>query len=199
MTIKQILITSLLLPLLVVSSAFIPDTAKAQTETGAGRQFPTPGLPDRRTGACPHLPECDEILTDEFVMSPEEKKAALKNCSAEGCTRMGLGVHRKEKGAIQGYAIITEEIGKFHPFTFVVGVDMDGEITNIAVLVYRETRRRDCQKRFLSVSREILRKSGIQDQQGYYQYYRSYHVRAVYVCEGVRKVIAVINEYYLER
>ena len=103
----------------------------------------------------------------------------------------------KKKGTIQGYAIITEEIGKFHPFTFIVGVDMDGEITNIAVLIYRESRGGEiAKKRFLyqfmgksfknpiRINKDIINITGAT-------------MSVQYMCAGVRKVLAVINEYYL--
>ena len=141
MTIKQILITSLLLPLLVVSNAFISDTVKAQTETETADNFQLQTYLTEDPALALVFPECDEILTDEFVMFPEEKRSLEKLLSRrmyENGFRVYIG---KKDGAIQGYAILTEEIGKFHPFTFIiVGVDMDGKITNIAVLVYRESR-----------------------------------------------------------
>jgi thiamine biosynthesis lipoprotein ApbE/Na+-translocating ferredoxin:NAD+ oxidoreductase RnfG subunit len=38
-----------------------------------------------------------------------------------------------------GYAVVTDEIGKFQPITFLVGARPDGKITGIAVMVYRES------------------------------------------------------------
>ena len=197
MTIKQILITSLLLPLLVVSSAFIPDTAKAQTEQEPADNFQLQAYLTEEQALALVFPECDEIVTDEFVMTPEEKNSLEKLLSRrlyEDGFRAYIG---KKKGAIQGYAIITEEIGKFHPFTFVVGVDMDGEITNIAVLVYRESRGGEiAKKRFLyqflgkslknpiRINKDIINITGAT-------------MSVQCMCAGVRKVIAVINEYYL--
>jgi len=197
MTIKQILITSLLLPLLVVSSAFIPDTVTAQTETEPADNFQLQAYLTEEQALALVFPECDEIVTDEFVMSPEEKSSLEKLLSRrlyEDGFRAYIG---KKKGAIQGYAIITEEIGKFHPFTFVVGVDADGKITNIAVLVYRESRGGEiAKKRFLyqfmgkslknpvRINKDIINITGAT-------------MSVQYMCAGVRKVLAVINEYYL--
>ena len=197
MTIKQILITSLLLPLLVVSSAFIPDTVTAQTETEPADNFQLQAYLTEEQALALVFPECDEIVTDEFVMSPEEKSSLEKLLSRrlyEDGFRTYIG---KRDGSIQGYAIITEEIGKIHPFTFVVGVDMEGEITNIAVLVYRESRGGEiARKRFLyqflgksfknpiRINKEIINITGAT-------------MSVQYVCAVVRKVLAVINEYYL--
>jgi len=143
------------------------------------------------------FPECDDILTDEFVLSPEEKNSLEKLLSRrlyEDGFRTYIG---KRDGAIQGYAIITEEIGKFHPFTFIVGVGTDGKITNIAVLVYRESRGGEiAKKRFLyqfmgksfknpiRINKDIINITGAT-------------MSVQYMCAGVRKVLVVINEYYL--
>ena len=197
MTIKQILITSLLLSLLVVSSAFVPDMATAQTETEPADNFQLQTYLTEEQALALVFPECDEIVTDEFVMTPEEKSSLEKLLSRrlyEDGFRTYIG---KRDGAIQGYAIITEEIGKFHPFTFVVGVGTDGKITNIAILVYRESRGGEiAKKRFLyqfmgrsfknpiRINKDIINVTGAT-------------MSVQCMCAGVRKVLGVINEYYL--
>ena len=42
--------------------------------------------------------------------------------------------------ALLGYSVVTEEIGKYRPITFMVGVDTDFRVRGAAVLVYRESR-----------------------------------------------------------
>ena len=79
MTIKQILITSLLLSLLVVSSAFMPDTSKAQTETEPADNFQLQTYLTEEQALALVFPECDEIVADEFIMTPEEKRKMDKN------------------------------------------------------------------------------------------------------------------------
>ncbi|HHT9136897.1 MAG TPA: FAD:protein FMN transferase, partial [Candidatus Wunengus sp. YC60] len=197
MTIKHILITSLLLPLLIVSSAFIPDTAKAQTETEPADNFQLQTYLTEEQALALVFPECNEIITDEFIMTPEEKSSLEKLLSRrlyEDGFRTYIG---KKDGYIQGYAIITEEIGKFHPFTFVVGVGTDGKISNVAILVYRESRGGEiAKKRFLyqfmgksfknpiRINKDIINITGAT-------------MSVQCMCAGVRKVIAVINEYYI--
>ncbi|MDO8141505.1 MAG: FMN-binding protein, partial [Candidatus Brocadiales bacterium] len=197
MTIKHILITSLLLPLLIVSIAFIPDTAKAQTETEPADNFQLQTYLTEEQALALVFPECNEIITDEFIMTPEEKSSLEKLLSRrlyEDGFRTYIG---KKNGAIQGYAIITEEIGKFHPFTFIVGVNPDGEISNVAILVYRESRGGEiAKKRFLyqfmgksfknpvRINKDIINITGAT-------------MSVQCMCAGVRKVLGVINEYYL--
>jgi Na+-translocating ferredoxin:NAD+ oxidoreductase RnfG subunit len=40
--------------------------------------------------------------------------------------------------ALDGYAIIIEEIGKHRPITFIVGVGPNGRVSDVAVMAYRE-------------------------------------------------------------
>ena len=103
----------------------------------------------------------------------------------------------KKGGVLQGYAIITEELGKFHPFTFIVGVQPDGKINNLAILVYRESRGGEiAKKRFLyqfvgksfknpiRINKDIINITGAT-------------MSVQWMCAGVRKALAVISEYYL--
>ena len=43
-------------------------------------------------------------------------------------------------GSLRGYTVITEEIGKYRPITFMVGVSPEFRVRGAAVLVYRESR-----------------------------------------------------------
>src|SRR3989304_2874106 len=143
------------------------------------------------------FPDCDRILTDELILTAEEK-GNLEKLLNRRLFEDGFKVYAGEKdGVIKGDAVVTEEIGKFHPFTFIVGVKLDGEINNIAVLVYRESRGGEIvKKRFLyqfigksfkdpiRINKDIINITGAT-------------MSVQCMCAGVRKVIAVINEYYL--
>lgn len=65
-------------------------------------------------------------------------------------------------GKFSGYAVITEEIGKYRPITFMVGVSPQLSVRDVAVLAYRESRGGDVKrKRFLSQYRGKTAKSAI--------------------------------------
>ncbi len=76
-------------------------------------------------------------------------------------------------GTLRGYAVVTEEVGKYRPITFMVGVTPAFAVRDVAVLVYRESRGGDVKRRrFLNqyrgkslrdpidVSRDIINISG---------------------------------------
>ncbi|OHC06071.1 MAG: hypothetical protein A3K50_07850, partial [Planctomycetes bacterium RIFOXYD12_FULL_42_12] len=150
MTTRRIFSILILFSLSLFSVSFTSNTLKAQTETEPTDNFQLQAYLTEEQALALVFPECDEIVADEFVMTPEEKSSLEKLLSRrlyEDGFRVYIG---KKKGDIQGYAIITEEIGKFHPFTFIVGVNPDGKISNVSVLVYRESRGGEiAKKRFL--------------------------------------------------
>ena len=98
--------------------------------------------------------------------------------------------------AFRGYAVVTEEIGKYRPITFMVGVAPDLRVRDVAVLVYRESRGGDVKRRrFLSqyrgkssrdpidVGRDIINISGA-----------TISVRSLNA--GVKRVLAELGAVY---
>src|SRR3990167_1723711 len=143
------------------------------------------------------LPDCDEILYDEIILTDDEKtqlQNRLRRKIFENSFITYIGINT---GKVAGYAIITEEVGKFHPYTFIVSVSPKGEIREIAILVYRESRGAEiAHKRFLHqfkgkslksplrINRDIINITGAT-------------MSVVTMCTGVKKVLAVIEEFYL--
>jgi FAD:protein FMN transferase len=143
------------------------------------------------------FPHCDEILFNVVPLTKEEKSQLqnkLRRKIYEDFFIVYMGI---KSGEVTGYAIITEEIGKFHPYTFVVSVDLKGKIDKIAILVYRESRGAEIgKKRFLyqfkgkslknkiRINRDIINISGAT-------------MSVVTMCKGVKKILAVIDEFYL--
>lgn len=50
-------------------------------------------------------------------------------------------------GSLRGYAVVAEEIGKYRPITFMVGVTPDVSVRDVAVMAYRESRGGDVKRR----------------------------------------------------
>ncbi len=143
------------------------------------------------------FPDCDSIVSDEIILT-EEKKSKLQKRLQRKIFEDRFTVYiGSRSGKIVGYAIITEEVGKFHPYTFIVSSNPEGKIRHIAVLVYRESRGSEIMnKRFLHqfkgkslknrirINRDIINITGAT-------------MSVVTMCTGVKKVLAVIDEYYL--
>lgn len=121
--------------------------------------------------------------------------------------RAGRKVYEREvlvrsawKGdALLGYAVVSEDLGCYKPITYLVATDAAGRVLEIRILVYRESRGGEvARKRFraqfegkslgdpIRQDRDITNVSGA-----------TTSVRAI--TDGVRKVLAVLQEAYLAR
>ena len=78
MTTKRVFLIFILLSLLVSLVSFIPNAVTAQTETEPADNFQLQTYLTEEQALALVFPECDEIVTDEFVMSPEEKSSLEK-------------------------------------------------------------------------------------------------------------------------
>ncbi|MHC4140260.1 MAG: FAD:protein FMN transferase [Planctomycetota bacterium] len=146
------------------------------------------------------FPRCDEVLFNVISLTKEEKSQlqnSLRRKIYEDFFIVYMGIMGMKSGKVTGYAMITEEVGKFHPYTFIVSVDLKGKIDKIAILVYRESRGSEiAKKRFLyqfkgkslknriRINKDIINISGAT-------------MSVVTMCKGVKKVLAVIDEFYL--
>lgn len=184
--------------LLACAAAFmVTSRVHAQSEPEPADNFQLQSFLTEEQALAVVFPDCDEIVADNLVLTPEEK-SHLETVLSRRLCEDGFVVYRGKKGGVlQGYAIITEEIGKFHPFTFIVGVQPDGKINNLAILVYRESRGGEiAKKRFLyqfigksfknpiRINKDIINITGAT-------------MSVQWMCAGVRKALAVISEYYL--
>jgi Na+-translocating ferredoxin:NAD+ oxidoreductase RnfG subunit len=99
-------------------------------------------------------------------------------------------------GAFLGYAVISDEMGKYRPITYIVGVSPQFRVVKVAVMVYRESRGGEVRTpRFLyqfrnktasdplRINRDIINISGA-----------TISVRAV--SAGVRKVLYLLAQRY---
>jgi Na+-translocating ferredoxin:NAD+ oxidoreductase RnfG subunit len=68
----------------------------------------------------------------------EQAEAQLGRRFAEDSLRVHLLYDAADR--LLGYAMVTEEIGKYRPITFMVGVDPQFKVEGAAVLIYRESR-----------------------------------------------------------
>src|SRR3989304_7384300 len=127
MTTRRIFSILILFSLSLFSVSFTSNTLKAQTEQEPADNFQLQTYLTEEQALALVFPECEEIVADEFIMTPEEK-SSLEKLLSRRLYEEGFKTYiGRKNGSIQGYAIITEEIGKFHPFTFVVGVGTDGK------------------------------------------------------------------------
>lgn len=95
-----------------------------------------------------------------------------------------------------GYALVTEERGKYRPITFLVGVTPAGQVQDVAVMVYRESRGAEVQqRRFLRQYRGKTLRNPIQSNRDIINISgATISVRSLNA--GVRKVLALAQRAF---
>lgn len=140
--------------------------------------------------------EGSSTKADTFLLSNSEAKSLVQGLHRQ--LRDSVFVVHKVFIAqeIQGYALITEEYGKYRPITMLIGVKPDFQVQGVRILVYRENRGGEVQrKRFLNqyrgkdsgdpiqINRDIINISEA-----------TISVRGVN--SGVKKVLAILEMFY---
>ena len=86
---------------------------------------------------------------DQLALTPEEKQKLENRLKARIDENAFDVFGGKKDGKIYRYAIITDEMGCFHPITN-MSMKPDGNIEQVAVMIYRESRGKEVtRQRFL--------------------------------------------------
>ena len=144
------------------------------------------------------FPDSDHIRDEVITLSPEQKKLIQERIGwnfPETSFDFFIG---ETKGKIDGWALIQNTIGKHKPMTYMVGVDPQGEVLNVEVLVYRESRGSEVRKkRFnyqyqgktpyhpIRINRDIINISGA-----------TMSVRSM--SAGVKRSLVLVEELFLK-
>src|SRR2546426_8892367 len=85
---------------------------------------------------------CYCLVVVFFFFSSRRRHTRLQgDWSSDVCSSDLFRAFKAEtNGKIDGYAVIQETIGKHRPITYLVGVTPDGKVSDIEVLVYRESK-----------------------------------------------------------
>jgi Na+-translocating ferredoxin:NAD+ oxidoreductase RnfG subunit len=97
------------------------------------------------------FPEAARTSTEHEVLSPALRQR-LEQTLGRPIYERAIDVMKvtDASGTFRGYAVVTEEVGKYKPITFMVGVTPQLAVRDVAVMVYRESHGGDVKrKRFL--------------------------------------------------
>lgn len=139
------------------------------------------------------FPEADEVLELRHILSSHEI-GRIQDRAGRSVEEGGFFIYiARADDAIAGYAVVVAEIGKVMPITHIVGVSPDGEVGEVAVMIYRESHGGEvAQRRFMEqyrgtelgdtirVGKDIINISGAT-------------LSAQAICRGVRKALAVVE------
>ncbi len=144
------------------------------------------------------FPTSERIRQETLSLNPDQKKIVEDRIGwrfPEESFPMYIGETGKK---IDGYALVQHTIGKHKPMTYMVGVDADGNVTNVELLIFRESRGSEVRtKRFNSqyegktvldpvrINRDIINISGA-----------TMSVRSM--SAGVKRMLVLVDEFYLK-
>ena len=143
------------------------------------------------------LPKSERIRKDVIKLS-SEKKARIEERIGWKFPEQSFEVYIGESGdKIDGYALVQNTIGKHKPMTYMVGIDSKGQVSDIELLVFRESRGSEIrQKRFnaqyegktvsdpVRINKDIINISGA-----------TMSVRSM--SAGIKRVLVLVDEFYL--
>lgn len=144
------------------------------------------------------LPKSERIRKDRLALTPDRKQL-IESRIGWKFPEEEFEVYIGETGSrVDGYAVITNTIGKYKHMTYMVGVSTQGEVTDVELLVFRDARGSEVsRKRFnvqyegktcldpLRINKDIINISGA-----------TMSVRSM--SAGVKRVLVLIDEYYLK-
>jgi Na+-translocating ferredoxin:NAD+ oxidoreductase RnfG subunit len=144
------------------------------------------------------FPKSDRIKKD-ILRVPTDKKMAIEERIGWKFPEDAFEVYIGETGTqIDGYALIQNTIGKHKPMTYMVGVDAQGRVSNVELLVFREARGSEVRtKRFnaqfegktvldpVRINKDIINISGA-----------TMSVRSM--TAGIKRVLVLVDEFYLK-
>lgn len=144
------------------------------------------------------FPDSEKIRFERLTLTSEQKTAIeqrIKWKFPEEYFECFIG---ETKGKVDGWALVQHTIGKHKPMSYMVGIDPDGEVSNVEVLIYRESRGSEVRKkRFnyqyqgkdvhdpIRINRDIINISGA-----------TMSVRSM--SAGIKRVLVVVDEFYLK-
>ncbi|MEW6542602.1 MAG: FMN-binding protein [Nitrospirota bacterium] len=144
------------------------------------------------------LPKSERIKKETIRLTPE-KKQVVESRIGWKFPEEEFEIYIGETGArVDGYAMVSNTIGKYKHMTYMVGTDNTGEVTNVELMVFRDARGSEVgRKRFnyqyegktvldpLRLNKDIINISGA-----------TMSVRSM--SAGVKRVLVLIDEMYLK-
>lgn len=144
------------------------------------------------------FPKSERVRKDVITLN-REKKSLIEERIGWKFPEQSFEVYIGESGTqIDGYAVVQNTIGKHKPMTYMVGVDNEGSVSNVELLVFRESRGSEVRKKRFNaqyegktvldpvrINKDITNISGA-----------TMSVRSM--SAGIKRVLVLIDEFYLK-
>ena len=140
-----------------------------------------------------------ERIKKDLLRVPADRKLVIEERIGWKFPEDSFEVYIGETGTqVDGYALVQHTIGKHKPMTYMVGVDAQGRVSNVELLVFREARGSEVRtKRFnvqyegktasdpVRINKDIINISGA-----------TMSVRSM--TAGIKRVLVLVDEFYLK-
>ncbi|HXX75526.1 MAG TPA: FMN-binding protein [Nitrospiraceae bacterium] len=144
------------------------------------------------------FPKSERVRKDVITLSPDKKKEIEERIGWK-FPEESFEVYIGETGTqVDGYALVQNTIGKHKPMTYMVGVDNEGRVSDVELLVFREARGSEVRtKRFnvqyegktvldpVRLNKDIINISGA-----------TMSVRSM--TAGIKRVLVLVDEFYMK-
>ena len=143
------------------------------------------------------FPKSQQVRAETLRLTPDQKARIQEKIGWKFPEESFRAFKAESSGKVDGYAVIQETIGKHRPITYIVGVTPDGKVSDIEILVYRESKGSEVRmKRFNSqyegkttldpirINKDIINITGA-----------TMSVRSV--SAGVKRALVLVDEFYL--
>jgi Na+-translocating ferredoxin:NAD+ oxidoreductase RnfG subunit len=144
------------------------------------------------------FPKSQQVRGEELRLTPEQKARIQERIGWKFPEESFKAFKAESNGKADGFAVLQETIGKHRPITYMVGVTPDGKVSDIEILVYRESKGGEVRmKRFNSqyegkttldpirINKDIINITGA-----------TMSVRSV--SAGVKRALVLVEEFYLK-
>jgi Na+-translocating ferredoxin:NAD+ oxidoreductase RnfG subunit len=143
------------------------------------------------------FPKSQQVRAEELRLTPDQKVRVQERIGWKFPENSFRAFKAETNGTVDGYAVIQETIGKHRPITYMVGVTPKGKVSDIEILVYRESKGSEVRmKRFnyqyegktaldpIRINKDIINITGA-----------TMSVRSV--SAGVKRALVLVDEFYL--
>jgi len=142
------------------------------------------------------FPKSETITSETKVLSAEKREELQKHTGLRFPEPEYKLFVAKSKGEPDGYALIMNEIGKHEFITFIVGINPRGQVGDVAIMDYRESRGGEVrEQRFLRQFRGKRAKDSIQVNNDIANYSGA-TLSSYAIARGVKKALALVATFY---
>ena len=142
------------------------------------------------------FPKSETISSEIRVLTAEKREALQKRTGLRFPEPEYKLFVAKSKAETDGYALVMNEIGKHEFITFIVGTNAKGQVGDVAIMDYRESRGGEVrEQRFLRQFRGKRAKDSIQVNNDIANYSGA-TLSSYAIARGVKKALLLVETFY---